>query len=348
MVKRKPLNNFGTNNDDAPKISRYFKPTSNKSINHSSRIIEIIDIDSSSSVESIIVEGDDEQGNLTKSKISYSHDVTKIYKDKVRECNLENKTNDIIDDANLPVQDDDEQGNLTKSKISFSHDATKINKDEIGECNLENKSYDIIDDASASSKNNNPFESFKFQRNSKPCKYQIVQEDAKKSTLNSKKDTTVPTEEKETTMFSTLTPYELEKVRLKWHMFSNLNDPTLENKRFQILVAARLHARAHEQVVHRAMKVLLNLFESENKSFCVKEMSEADPEKIANAIPFVHFANSKASQIVKAAKEIHCQFDGNVPESKTDLKKITGIGVKLAHILSVVNTLEAHVQLDKR
>ena len=272
------------------KISKYFKPSAKKHNEKSLKIIEVIDVDSSSSDESLTPEDDNRQGNKVKSSVT--NETQNRHTESCESSKVESGTNnEMIGDNDVRV---------------------------------------------------NPFEKFKFQGPPKKSRIQVQIKNitrankTKKSRDNEKKNPP-PT-------LNDLSSSELNRVRQKWHTFSDTNETNLENKRFQILVAARLHARAHEQVLHKAVKALVNLFQCKNKTFCVKEMSMMDPECVTNAISFVHFAKSKAIQTVKAACDIGCKFHGIVPESLSDLQMITGIGPKISYILSVVNTCEAHGQ----
>jgi len=168
------------------------------------------------------------------------------------------------------------------------------------------------------------------------------------------------------------TPEEKARIIQKWQAMS---DPrvSIEQRRFQVLVAARLSCQAKECVVQRDMDRLGRyLFEKDggrmnttptssnnNNSgneeaimkgkgyITVERLSRADPTDIAkNAISSVLFANAKAKQIVKAANEILSQHNGIVPENRCSLVKITGIGPALAGLLCVVNSRDAYMGRD--
>ncbi|OEU10022.1 hypothetical protein FRACYDRAFT_247632 [Fragilariopsis cylindrus CCMP1102] len=132
---------------------------------------------------------------------------------------------------------------------------------------------------------------------------------------------------------------EQDTIVRKWH---SMADPSasLENRRYQILLAARLHARCQEPTVRKAMAVLRDLVKPEELS--VNEIMKFDPEVLANHITNVQYYNAKAAQIVKAAHEIKSQHGGLVPEDEFSLLQITGIGKTFADLLSFVNTREAH------
>ena len=75
----------------------------------------------------------------------------------------------------------------------------------------------------------------------------------------------------------------------------------------------------------------------------VHSLASSNPEtEIAPLLSSVLFGNTKANQIVQAAKDVLSKFGGKVPESMTCLKEITGIGPKLAEILYVVNRVDLY------
>ena len=165
--------------------------------------------------------------------------------------------------------------------------------------------------------------------------------------------------------FSKKTSEEMEECRNKWQSFADLDAP-VEIRRFQVLIAARLHCQAHEGTVRKAMITLRNHFRDpsfessplqndengsnaeqvnvavEQRYLSPETLSKADPEELAKMISSVLFANVKSKHIVQAAKDVKHQFHCKVPESETSLKSITGIGPKLAGLLFHVNSHSSH------
>jgi endonuclease III len=147
---------------------------------------------------------------------------------------------------------------------------------------------------------------------------------------------------------------EQDTITRKWH---SLADPTapLEVRRFQVLVAARLHARCQEPSVRKAMTVLREAFLPTNTTTTttttgeddagflnVSAMARADPHVLALHLTNLQYYNIKAQHIVKAAKEIETEFKGVVPEDETSLLRLTGVGKVFADLLAFVNTREIH------
>ena len=137
-----------------------------------------------------------------------------------------------------------------------------------------------------------------------------------------------------------------EEIRTKWQSLGDPNEP-LEVRRFQVLVAARLHAQSREPTTRAAMDNLRKYFSEQEGgvgggTLNAKTLSKADPKEIAKQIPSILFANVKAEHLVKAAKEVCSRFGGNVPQTQHGLKELTGIGPKLADILAFANSHRAY------
>ena len=133
---------------------------------------------------------------------------------------------------------------------------------------------------------------------------------------------------------------ERETLIKKWQAFADPNAP-LEQKRFQVLVAARLHARCQEPVVMKAMNNLREYFHETNQQLTAHSLASSDPEDIAPLLSSVLFGNTKAKHIVEASKDVLRKF-GRVPESVVALKDITGIGPTLSEILNIVNRVDSY------
>ena len=195
----------------------------------------------------------------------------------------------------------------------------------------------------------------------------IIKKTKRKRTISSKNV-------KQDIPFNQMTKEEKDKCLKKWHSFAD-EDAPIEIKRFQVLVAARLHCQAHESVVRSAMsslkefvtsspvttnttttttytaqsntdkdKVLNENTTSSSSLFLdTQTLSSADPLEVAKVISSVLFANVKAKQIVKAAEEVKTRFHGVVPESQHGLQMITGVGPKLAEVLYHINCRKDYV-----
>lgn len=131
---------------------------------------------------------------------------------------------------------------------------------------------------------------------------------------------------------------EQERVKRKWHGLV-IHDSTVsvEDARFQIMVASRLHARCQEGMVRKCMAALHDA----GVLTCIK-MAQCDWEVLASLLTCLQYYNTKSKHLVQASKQLLENYEGKVPESKEDLLKIIGIGPVMADLLSTINTLTAH------
>eukprot|EP00934_Nitzschia_sp_Nitz4_P005245 Nitzschia sp. Nitz4//scaffold64_size103689//81020//82057//NITZ4_004445-RA/size103689-processed-gene-0.107-mRNA-1//-1//CDS//3329556157//5235//frame0 len=198
----------------------------------------------------------------------------------------------------------------------------------------------------------NPFAQFAYQSSAAPTsrprpalswRQSNIQQDTIKDTKKRKPDNPVQQrvkKVKETNHFvpmASIPPDEQEKIRQKWQSLADPNAP-LEVRRFQVLLAARLHARCQEPTVRKAMATLREAF----PALTVQEVSKADPAVLAHHITNLQYYNMKAKHLVQSSKEIVERFHGIVPEDEQSLLQLTGIGRVFADLLSFVNTRAAH------
>ncbi len=151
-----------------------------------------------------------------------------------------------------------------------------------------------------------------------------------------------PKEKTKSEEFVPVTELPEEKKREISKKWMSMASPTssVKDRRFQVLFAARLHARTQEPIVRAAMKDLFEHF----GDITAAMIAETDGEDLAALIPHVHYGPSKAQQLVKASVQILNEFHGHVPSTRAGLLLVHGIGVKFADLLSFVNTDRAHQQ----
>mmetsp|Transcript_23521 Transcript_23521/g.65430 ORF Transcript_23521/g.65430 Transcript_23521/m.65430 type:complete len:295 (+) Transcript_23521:69-953(+) len=142
---------------------------------------------------------------------------------------------------------------------------------------------------------------------------------------------------------------EQERVVKKWHSLIQPDNQegsspySLEDKRFQVFVAARIHARCQEPAVRRAMQALNEAMPITVEQFATR----AKQEDIANAIKNLQFFRVKAKELCTAAQQLKSNHHSKVPEDERDLKQLMGIGPCLSDLLAFVNTRERHQQQDE-
>lgn len=185
----------------------------------------------------------------------------------------------------------------------------------------------------------NPFAQFAFSTGSSqerppPAKRKVT---SKQSTEKAKKTKSKSKKSKDWIRMADCSPEEQERIRIKWHSLADPKAP-LQVRRFQIFVAARLHAQCQEPVVRKTMEALREQFVQLN----VDALAQCDPEVLAVVLSSVQYYNTKAKHLVTASLEIQSRFQGKVPETEALLRQITGIGPVMADLLAFVNTVKAH------
>ena len=149
-----------------------------------------------------------------------------------------------------------------------------------------------------------------------------------------------------------LSAIEQERIIQKWHSMvvdKGNNNTTTEDRRFQILVAARLHARCQEGPVRQAMQNLhAKLCPAHGPKLSVELLARTDPELWMESIKNLQYYPTKARHIQRAATIIMEQFRGRVPEKEAELQKLTGIGPVLADLLAFVNTRQVHLDRQRQ
>jgi endonuclease III len=116
--------------------------------------------------------------------------------------------------------------------------------------------------------------------------------------------------------------------------------PCLEDRRFQIVVAARLHAQCQEAAVRKALQALQQVCQGH---LSVEQIAAAKPDDLAAAMTNLQYYNVKAKHLVQSAQQIQSLFGGKVPEDETQLRKLIGIGPVMGDILAFVNTRAMHL-----
>jgi endonuclease III len=170
---------------------------------------------------------------------------------------------------------------------------------------------------------------------------------------SSRKDVKMRRKRKESTdveNFASKSEEELIACMQKWQSMA-IQDAPIEIRRFQVLVAARLHAQSQEKVVRKAMKALHEYFHQSSDKLhgaflSCESLSKADPETISKIISSVLFANVKSKHIIQAAREVKSTFHGIVPTSLHGLKSITGVGPHLAELLFYVNSPNSFAKIE--
>ncbi|MCK5876851.1 MAG: endonuclease III [Candidatus Marithrix sp.] len=121
-------------------------------------------------------------------------------------------------------------------------------------------------------------------------------------------------------------------------LFANLQNnnpnPAIEldyTTPFELLIATILSAQATDKGVNKATP---ELFKVANTAQAILDLGE---DKLKTYIKTIGLYNAKAKNISKACKLLVEQHDGTVPNNRTELEALPGVGRKTANV--VLNTI---------
>merc|ERR1712232_357573 len=104
-----------------------------------------------------------------------------------------------------------------------------------------------------------------------------------------------------------------------------------EARKFQLLVAAVLHAKTTENIVRTAVTGL-----RASPCGCTPEgLAKIPEQKLVDLLGPVHWHREKAKRLRCSGERI-LEAGGAVPISEDELQKLPGIGAKLAKVLAFV------------
>ncbi len=99
---------------------------------------------------------------------------------------------------------------------------------------------------------------------------------------------------------------------------------------FQLLVAVRLSAQCTDKRINMVTPALFSRFPD------ARAMSQSTFDEVLGYVKSVSYPNSKARDILEAARMIVSDFGGEVPDSIEDLQKLPGVGPKTANVVASV------------
>lgn len=99
---------------------------------------------------------------------------------------------------------------------------------------------------------------------------------------------------------------------------------------FQLLVAVRLSAQCTDKRINMVTPALFERYPD------AKAMAESSFDEVLSYVRSVSYPNSKARDILAAARMIVDDFGGQVPVDIDDLRKLPGVGPKTANVVASV------------
>lgn len=99
---------------------------------------------------------------------------------------------------------------------------------------------------------------------------------------------------------------------------------------FQLLVATMLSAQCTDKRVNMVTPELFRHYPD------ALSMSQAEPEDIYEYVKSVSYPNSKSEHLVKMARMLMKEFQGEVPDNLDQLVRLPGVGRKTANVIQAV------------
>lgn len=114
---------------------------------------------------------------------------------------------------------------------------------------------------------------------------------------------------------------------------SVIPEPATELKyenHFQLLVAVILSAQCTDKRVNLITPWLFKKFPT------ARAMAESKREDVFELIKSCTYPNNKAANLIGMAKTVTEHYNGNIPETVDELKKLPGVGQKTANVIASV------------
>ena len=96
---------------------------------------------------------------------------------------------------------------------------------------------------------------------------------------------------------------------------------------FELLVAVILSAQCTDKRVNQVTEKLFKMYNTPEQ---FANLNQTELEKLIFSCGFYH---NKAKAIINASKQIISDYNGKVPNSLTDLQKLSGVGRKTANVV---------------
>ena len=99
---------------------------------------------------------------------------------------------------------------------------------------------------------------------------------------------------------------------------------------FQLLVAVILSAQCTDKRINQVTPALFRRYPD------AQSMAQAEPEDVWEYISSVSYPNAKADHLVKMARQLVAQYQGEVPSDMNALLDLPGVGRKTANVIQSV------------
>jgi endonuclease-3 len=109
---------------------------------------------------------------------------------------------------------------------------------------------------------------------------------------------------------------------------------------YQLIVAVILSAQCTDKRVNMTTPALFEAFPG------VKELAAATPEEVFPYIRSISYPNNKSKHLVGMAQKVMNEFNGEIPQERSDLEKLPGVGRKTANVIASVAYDEPAMPVD--
>lgn len=109
---------------------------------------------------------------------------------------------------------------------------------------------------------------------------------------------------------------------------------------YTLLVAVALSAQATDIGVNKATKALFEIVSTP------KQMLDLGEEELKKYIKTIGLYNTKAKNIIKAARMLVDDFNAQVPDNREDLEKLAGVGRKTANVVLNIAFGQSTIAVD--
>lgn len=122
------------------------------------------------------------------------------------------------------------------------------------------------------------------------------------------------------------------KSQIKELFLQKYNKATTElvfSNLYELLVCVMLSAQCTDKRVNLITPSLFKAYPD------IKSLSKAKLASLRNYIKTCSFFNNKAENLIKMAKSVCENFNGEIPLNEKDLKSLAGVGQKTAHVVLI-------------
>ncbi len=109
---------------------------------------------------------------------------------------------------------------------------------------------------------------------------------------------------------------------------------------FQLLIAVMLSAQMTDKGVNKATKKLFEVVKTPS------DLLKIEQEKVETLLRSVNYYRVKTRHIFEAGKKLLTDYDGEIPNSLTEIQTLPGVGIKTAKVVLAHLYDAPHIGVD--